>query len=718
MRLCMEEKVVINRVSQAEDGNGLPEEILELPNSESAKLYYIFIRFNIIWKLNCFALITLNFFEKPLWCSSVSKISCGNRDYYYLGELPYLTNAGSLAYKVILILKSLTYFLIAILVVHTLFPVLYKGGQLYWRSHVNKLKAIALLILAADLIVDILNLSPVAIYSFPLRIAPFFRVVFFILSIRDLQDSLIILAGMLGTYLNVMVLSLLFLLISSWLAQVIFEDTQQGTTIFVSYRATLYQMFLLFSTSNNPDVWIPAYKSSRWSSLFFVLFVLLGAYFFTNLILAVVYNGFKSELAKQVGKKDRMKTRILGRSFNLIDENAVGTLDKDQCFQLFEELNKYRTLAKISKQDFELIFDALDDSHDSKIDASEFNDLCSAIDIKFQEEDVEPWLRKFPFYDSPFSKTLKSFVISPIFERVIVFLLLLNLASIIIERMLDTKNNSGQKLMQKVELVFGWIYVIEMALKVYAYGFENYWRDNQNRFDFIVTWFIVIGETITFISPKELEFTSNGEWIRYLLIARMIRLIRLITRVHSFHAFGSVFLTVIPSLMPYLGTIFCVMCIYCSMGIQIFGGKVNAGNPDLPSTDLADNDYLLFNFNDYPNGMVTLFNLLVMGNWQVWMQDYGTLTGSGWTYVYFISFYLITVLLILNLIVAFVLEAFFAEIDLEGSEQEEEEEEHREETGGRRRRAIGTKTRNRRTDILLHQMLSAELHEIRRSSEP
>ena len=30
--------------------------------------------------------------------------------------------------------------------------------------------------------------------------------------------------------------------------------------------------------------------------------------------------------------------------------------------------------------------------------------------------------------------------------------------------------------------------------------------------------------------------------------------------------------------------------------------------------------YLLFNFNDYPSGMVTLFNLLVMGNWQIWME--------------------------------------------------------------------------------------------------
>ncbi|KAK1326012.1 Two pore calcium channel protein 1A [Acorus calamus] len=56
--------------------------------------------------------------------------------------------------------------------------------------------------------------------------------------------------------------------------------------------------------------------------------------------------------------------------------------------------------------------------------------------------------------------------------------------------------------------------------------------------------------------------------------------------------------------------------------VELFGGIVNAGNPKLEGTDLSENEYLLFNFNDYPNGMVTLFNLLVMGNWQVWMQNF------------------------------------------------------------------------------------------------
>lgn len=78
------------------------------------------------------------------------------------------------------------------------------------------------------------------------------------------------------------------------------------------------------------------------------------------------------------------------------NQQRVGSLDKKQCIELFEELNNYRysnnlcisvvnwfagflsitgtkkqqlsrTLPKISKEDFELIFDALDDSHDFKV---------------------------------------------------------------------------------------------------------------------------------------------------------------------------------------------------------------------------------------------------------------------------------------------------------------------------------------------------------------
>ncbi|XP_057487817.1 two pore calcium channel protein 1A-like [Actinidia eriantha] len=694
-------------VDLAEDGIGLPEQILDQSNYESAaKFYFIFIRFDFLWTLNYFALIVLNFVEKPLWCAKYSGHPCSDRDYYYLGQLPYLTSAESLVYEGVTLL---------ILFTHSLFPISYEGFRIYWKSPVNKLKIIFLILLVADIVVYVIYLSPVAFYYLPFRLAPYIRVVFFILNIRDLRESIIILAGMLGTYLNVVALGFLFLLFSSWVAFVMFEDTKQGKTVFTSFGTTLYQMFVLFTTSNNPDVWIPAYKDSRWDCLFFVLYVLLGVYFVTNLILAVVYDSFKSELAKQVVEKDRTRTRILEKAFNLIDKNNLGYLNKDQCIRLFEELNKYRTLPKISREDFELIFDELDDSHDFKINLDEFADLCNAIALQFQKEDVPSIFEAFPtIYRSSFSKMLKSFVRGPKFGYVVASILVLNLVAVVIETTLDIKNSSAQKFWQKLEFVFGWLYVVEMILKIYAYGFENYWRDGQNRFDFIITLVIVIGETATFVSPNGLSFLSNGEWIRYLLLARMLRLIRLLMHVQRYRAFVATFLTLIPSLMPYLGTIFCVLCIYCSLGLQIFGGIVNAGNTDLDATDLYDSDYLLFNFNDYPNGMVTLFNLLVMGNWQVWMQSYADLTGTSWAYAYFISFYLITVLLLLNLVIAFVLEAFFAEIEMETSDQCEVTE--KEGSGKDRRRLVGRKTRSQRIDALLHHMLSSELDQTQSSS--
>ncbi|KAK4577570.1 hypothetical protein RGQ29_027906 [Quercus rubra] len=637
---------------------------------------------------------------KPLWCTNYSTDSCNDRDYYFLGQLPYLTGEESLIYE------GMSLF---ILVIHTFFPVSYEGYRLYWKSLLNRLKVALLLIWVADILVYALYLSPVGFDYLPFRIAPYIRVVFFMLNFRELRATIFILAGILGTYLNVLALGLLFLLFSSWLAYVMFEDTQQGKTVFTSYGTTLYQMFVLFTTSNNPDVWIPAYKASRWFCLFFVLYILLGVYFVTNLILAVVYDSFKDQLAKQVSVMDSTRRRILEKAFNLIDKNNRGFLGKEQCIKLFEELNNYRTLPEISEEEFHLIFDELDDSHDFKINLNEFSYLCNAIALKFPKEECESCFEYFPsVYNSPCSKKLKGFVRSPMFGYIISSILILNLFAVILETTLDIENNSAQKVWQEVEFVFGWIYVLEMALKIYSFGFENYWRDGQNRFDFMVTWIIVIGETLTFVAPQGLTFLSNGEWIRYLLLARVLRLIRLLMYVKLYRAYIATFITLIPSLMPYLGTIFCVLCIYCSLGVQIFGGLVNAGNASLDRTDLSDDDYLLFNFNDYPNGMVTLFNLLVMGNWQAWMQSYKELTGTAWSLTYFVSFYLITVLLLLNLIVAFVLEAFFAEMDLESSDNFEEQDKAVE---GRkdRRRSVGTKLRSQRVDLLLHHMLSAEL---------
>ncbi|KAJ1284774.1 hypothetical protein BS78_03G230800 [Paspalum vaginatum] len=638
-------------VDLAEDGVGVPEDVLNDTRFERAmRFYFVYLRLDWLWSLNLFALILLNFLEKPLWCQKYGPQTCDQRDIYFLGQLPYLSKIESLIYE------GLT---LVILVLDIFYPLSYEGLKLFWKNSANKLKVLLLFILACDILVFMFSPGP-------FRVAPYIRVVFLIMTIRELRMCAVTLVGIIGTYLNVLALSLLFLLFASWLAYVTFEDTPQGKTIFTSYGTTLYQMFVLFTTSNNPDVWVPAYKSSRWYALFIVIYVLLGVYFLTNLILAVIYDSFKEQLAKQLAQADSIRKSILQKAFDLIDTNGQGYLNKEQCISLLDELNKYRSLPKTSREDFELIFAELDRSGDFKVTSEEFADLCNTIAIKFQKEPPPSYLEKYPsFYHSPQCERLKSFVQSRLFEYVVVFVLLVNLIAVIIETTLDIENSSSQKVWQEVEFVFGWIYVVEMALKIFSLGFGAYWMEGQNKFDFVITWTIFIGETLTFAFPSTLPFLSNGEWIRYLLLGRMLRLTRILLQVQRFRAFVATFFTLISSLLPYLGIVFCILCVYCSIGLQIFGGIVYAGNPKLEETDLFGNDYLLFNFNDYPSGMVTLFNLLVMGNWQVWMESYMHLTGSSWSLLYFVSFYLISVLLLLNLIVAFVLEAFFAEMELE-----------------------------------------------------
>ncbi|MQL83127.1 hypothetical protein Taro_015617 [Colocasia esculenta] len=100
---------------------------------------------------------------------------------------------------------------------------------------------------------------------------------------------------------------------------------------------------------------------------------------------------------------------------------------------------------------------------------------------------------------------------------------------------------------------------------------------------------------------------------------------------------------------------------------------------------------------------------------QVEEPSYKDLTGTSWTLAYFISFYLLTVLLLLNLVLAFVLEAFFAEMELETGNEPEEGKVTPE--GSNRRRLVGFKSRSRNVDILLHHMLSAELSETQSSKQ-
>ena len=97
--------------------------------------------------------------------------------------------------------------------------------------------------------------------------------------------------------------------------------------------------------------------------------------------------------------------------------------------------------------------------------------------------------------------------------------------------------------------------------------------------------------------------------------------------------------------------------IYSLIGIQLFGGMVYAENPDIYKTLNVPYSYVYNNFNDFPSGLVTLFELMVVNNWWVIAQTFLDVTNNYYRW-FFIMFYLTAVIIVLNLLVAFVIDMF------------------------------------------------------------
>ena len=52
------------------------------------------------------------------------------------------------------------------------------------------------------------------------------------------------------------------------------------------FSTTFFNLFVLMTTANFPDVMLPAYKSNRCSVIFFIIFLFGSAILLTNMIIA------------------------------------------------------------------------------------------------------------------------------------------------------------------------------------------------------------------------------------------------------------------------------------------------------------------------------------------------------------------------------------------------------------------------------------------------
>ena len=113
---------------------------------------------------------------------------------------------------------------------------------------------------------------------------------------------------------------------------------------------------------------------------------------------------------------------------------------------------------------------------------------------------------------------------------------------------------------------------------------------------------------------------------------------------------------------PFFGKLlflYLLFMVYCEAGSYMYGGKITKKTAMEADPNLAAY-YWLMNFNDFPSGMVTLFQIMIVNNWFVTTNMYIAIFGNSWPVLFFTTFWVFSVLLLLNIVTASVIEIFSA----------------------------------------------------------
>lgn len=107
-----------------------------------------------------------------------------------------------------------------------------------------------------------------------------------------------------------------------------------------------------------------------------------------------------------------------------------------------------------------------------------------------------------------------------------------------------------------------------------------------------------------------------------------------------------------------VSVMFSIYYIYAFLGMVFFGGKIDFENEAIRNNDATPDIWALNNFNDFANSYLVLFELTIVCNWMITTEMYEQVIGTKWVLLYFVSFYIIGVLVGMNILVCFAIDMY------------------------------------------------------------
>lgn len=118
-----------------------------------------------------------------------------------------------------------------------------------------------------------------------------------------------------------------------------------------------------------------------------------------------------------------------------------------------------------------------------------------------------------------------------------------------------------------------------------------------------------------------------------------------------------------------LACLYIVYYIFAVIGMYGLGGVIK--QPNFHSEGgIPNNLYYLVNFNDLGMSMNTLYAFMIINNWPAITDMMVNASGSVWPRIYFMAFYILVQWILLNIVIAMMLDIFTnVETQLDGEEK-------------------------------------------------
>ncbi|XP_045157394.2 uncharacterized protein LOC123523795 [Mercenaria mercenaria] len=411
-------------------------------------------------------------------------------------------------------------------------------------------------------------------------------------------------------YFLIVVFSLVAMKMFQYRGDMKFPD---GSEYFKNYLESFWQLYILVTTANNPDVMMPAYDKNRWYCLFFTVYIILCLYLMLNILLAVTYNSYRENMKDQIKHSAHMKRKILHQAFEVIKINVDG--NEMVTYKTWKRLIRLAHPGKTNHQ-IDLLMMVLDTDRSGFISRQQFLNIADLLNVPISVVSERKNFMELHFkkiYKSKLSKNLRKMVDSIYFSLAYDGIVAINVVLLCLN-------------VDDADWFFLALYVLEIALKWYTFGTKRYFYNFQNWTDVIIT---ILSLVVLVVTETGTAGSTNSEILSVLNVFRIFRILRCLIEFERFRIIFDAVFNVSFSIFTYCGILFIVFYCFAIIGMEIFAGKIEflgdapnateravyCDNPALNGSLFTANGYCKINFNDILNSFVVLASLLIGNNW-------------------------------------------------------------------------------------------------------